>query len=231
MAIQDLRQELQSLKQELAMRPVRVPTRGGGGGGVVVSYNIAAMLCNGGNSLGTVFSTTVYGIKAPLADLTELPTKNPSNVHTYVNGVGHGYSLVNGNVAGALKWIGLQVKRPDMAAAARDYGGILIKDNIFASISSYRLHVTGSANNAVLVAVLTDGVITDVTITDGGTGFTADSLIYVTGGGGSGAVLVPVLTGGVITDVTIVNGGSGYTSVPTLTAWGDSNLVYLPFYV
>lgn len=55
----------------------------------------------------------------------------------------------------------------------------------------------------------------DVTISDGGTGYDAGTLVF-SGGGGSGAAGTYTVTGNVIDGITITNNGSGYTSAPTV---------------
>ena len=70
-----------------------------------------------------------------------------------------------------------------------------------------------------------------LTITNGGTGYTAGTL-SATGGGGSGFAGTYTVDAGVIKTVTITNGGSGYTSLPTIVPShaGDGNAVIAPAY-
>ena len=63
------------------------------------------------------------------------------------------------------------------------------------------------------------GVISTITVTNGGSGYGAPT-ISITGGGGSGATATAVVTGGVVTAITVTNGGSGFTSRPTVTVVG-----------
>lgn len=93
----------------------------------------------------------------------------------------------------------------------------------FASLEiEFEAGVGLSTGMATLTAVLTAGVVTSVTIVDGGAGYTATPKLYFTGGGGTGAVATAALTGGVITGVTVITGGSGYTSAPTVTVAGGT---------
>lgn len=73
-----------------------------------------------------------------------------------------------------------------------------------------------SHKQAVLTAAVSGGVITGVTVDDGGSDYDGTEVIDV-GGPGSGAVLTPVFANGVITSVTVTNGGTGYITAPTLT--------------
>jgi hypothetical protein len=59
------------------------------------------------------------------------------------------------------------------------------------------------------------GVITGVTVTAGGTGYTAPTAVIHTANG-SGAVLAVTQAAGVVTGVTVTSGGSGYRSTDTV---------------
>jgi hypothetical protein len=84
---------------------------------------------------------------------------------------------------------------------------------------------------------ITDGEISDITlygmvrevnITTGGSGYTSVPTVNFTGGSGTGATAVAVLQTGSVSKVIITDGGSDYTSVPTVTfgtAWTGSTVV------
>lgn len=77
---------------------------------------------------------------------------------------------------------------------------------------------------ATATAVLSDGVISTVTLNSGGTGYAVNDVLTVGGGTGAGATLtVTGESGGVITSVSISNGGSGYTVSDALTVTGPGN--------
>ncbi|MCD2425074.1 RagB/SusD family nutrient uptake outer membrane protein [Niabella pedocola] len=62
-----------------------------------------------------------------------------------------------------------------------------------------------------------------LTITDGGTGYTANPTLQITGGGGNyAAAVVATRTGNKITALTLSNPGYGYTSAPTVTVTGGN---------
>ncbi|MDR6782169.1 hypothetical protein ABIE26_001342 [Pedobacter africanus] len=64
-----------------------------------------------------------------------------------------------------------------------------------------------------------------VTITNGGSGYSATNLptITITGGGGSGATARATVTSGRITAITITNRGAFYTSAPTISISGPGS--------
>lgn len=73
--------------------------------------------------------------------------------------------------------------------------------------------VTGE--NAELTAVITAGVITNITIDNPGVGYSASDTVSFDVGG---AVLIPKINAsGSIVDVIILNSGTGYTTTPTLS--------------
>lgn len=69
---QQLRQEIVRLKQEIALRPIRVPTRGGGS--PIATY---LGIIGVGNIAATVGTTNYYGLKYPAANVTTVPTIIP----------------------------------------------------------------------------------------------------------------------------------------------------------
>jgi hypothetical protein len=79
-----------------------------------------------------------------------------------------------------------------------------------------RYAVLRLASGAALSATVSGGVITAITITQGGVNYvTGQTLAF--GGPGSGAKGTVIATNGAITGVTIINGGFGYTTAPTVT--------------
>lgn len=79
-------------------------------------------------------------------------------------------------------------------------------------------------NNDITVAqnlsVPTGQGLTNIPLTAGGTGYLAQPIVEITGGGGTGATAVATVAGGVVTGVTITNPGIGYTSAPTVNLLG-----------
>lgn len=89
---------------------------------------------------------------------------------------------------------------------------------------------TGSVtlSGGAVSAITLFGMVRDVSLTTGGTGYTSVPTVNFTGGGGTGATGVAVLQNGSVIRVIITNGGDNYTSVPTITlgtAWTSSTVV------
>jgi hypothetical protein len=57
----------------------------------------------------------------------------------------------------------------------------------------------------------------NVTLLNGGSGYTAVPVIKITGGGGSDASALATISGGKITAISMLNNGFGYTATPTIT--------------
>ena len=92
--------------------------------------------------------------------------------------------------------------------------------------TNYKLEVavgqgtTGAITNRYFN--VSDGVITSVIITSGGSGYSNPPTVSFTGGGGSGGTGNVVVSDDAITSVSITSGGSGYTSPPTVSFVGGN---------
>jgi FtsP/CotA-like multicopper oxidase with cupredoxin domain len=64
------------------------------------------------------------------------------------------------------------------------------------------------------------GMLTGVTVTTGGKGYTT-ATVAIAGGGGTGASATATVSGGAVTSITLTTPGSGYNSTPTVTISGD----------
>jgi hypothetical protein len=76
--------------------------------------------------------------------------------------------------------------------------------------------ITLGANPDGALATLDIGLLTSITVIDGGSGYTTAPTIAFAGGGGTGATAVAQVSGGVITRIDMKNYGSGYTTKPTV---------------
>jgi uncharacterized protein DUF2589 len=62
-----------------------------------------------------------------------------------------------------------------------------------------------------------------VTVTNGGTGYTAAPTVAITGGGGTGATATATIDGaGAVSGIQITNPGTGYTAAPTVALTGGA---------
>jgi len=71
-------------------------------------------------------------------------------------------------------------------------------------------------HTATGTAALVSGFVVNVSITDGGYGYTNTPLVRFIGGGGSGAQAVAVVSNGVVTAINVLNAGYGYTNAPVV---------------
>jgi len=98
--------------------------------------------------------------------------------------------------------------------------------------NNFRIFAVQPSDNQVYVSDILPGVtggVDSLTITEGGTGYSAGTL-SATGGGGSSFAGTYTVDGGVIKTVTITNAGTGYTSLPTIVPSdsGDGNADITP---
>ncbi len=75
----------------------------------------------------------------------------------------------------------------------------------------------GGGTGATASATVTPTIVTALTLTAGGTGYSANPVVTISGGGGTGATAsATVSPAGVITALTITANGTGYTTAPTV---------------
>ncbi len=73
---------------------------------------------------------------------------------------------------------------------------------------------------ATATASLTLAVVSAVTVTSGGDGYTSAPTVTFTGGEGVGAAATATITGNYVSAVAVTDGGAGYTSAPTVVFSG-----------
>jgi hypothetical protein len=68
----------------------------------------------------------------------------------------------------------------------------------------------------------TSGSVTNITVSNGGSGYTSTPTVTISGGGGTGATATATRSSSSrrVTSITVTNGGTGYTSAPTVTISG-----------
>ena len=87
----------------------------------------------------------------------------------------------------------------------------------------FSLQELGSGFNQDLDIILSKGRgtniggISEIKVTNGGSGYTVAPSVQITGGGGAGAAATAVIENGVVTKINIIRSGSGYTSGPEVT--------------
>ena len=101
------------------------------------------------------------------------------------------------------------------------------------SSTVYPVHTSGTQTigtvnwlyegESAAATVSVDGIVTGINVTNGGTGYTTQPIVSITGGGASNnsqATATAQITGGVVTGISVTGGGIGYTSVPTVSISG-----------
>ena len=66
------------------------------------------------------------------------------------------------------------------------------------------------------------GQVVSISLTTGGSGYTAPPTVTLSGGGGTGAAAMAHMAGTLVESVVITNGGTGYTSAPAVTISGTA---------
>ena len=72
-------------------------------------------------------------------------------------------------------------------------------------------------------ATISGGNVTNLTLTNGGSGYLYDTItVAFSGGGGAGATATAIVENGVVTSITLTNGGSNYIGSPSIVFIYDS---------
>jgi len=69
---------------------------------------------------------------------------------------------------------------------------------------------------ATAVATITAGFVSGITVTFGGSGYTSEPSVTLSGGGGSGATAKAILSGDKVALTLVLTAGSGYSTAPTV---------------
>lgn len=129
-------------------------------------------------------------------------TVNPGTVGIFCNGVVASSCISNTSIIyGELLSINVE-------NSGRDYG--------VGNSGGPRVQITGNSTTPATARCVVNGSIKDVYIIDGGSGYTQDTIIQISGGGGIGALAEPVVNNGKITSIKILNAGTGYTTTANL---------------
>jgi hypothetical protein len=88
---------------------------------------------------------------------------------------------------------------------------------------------------ATVTAILTGNLVTQISVTSGGSGYGWPPKVFIISGGGSGAGAYATVSGGVVTAITVTNEGFGYTTppqvliaAPSTTPFSSSLVLDLP---
>lgn len=73
-----------------------------------------------------------------------------------------------------------------------------------------------AGETATAFATVTAGFVSGFTVTSGGSGYTSEPAVTITGGGGNGAAAKAILSGDKVALVLVLAAGSGYTNPPTV---------------
>lgn len=76
---------------------------------------------------------------------------------------------------------------------------------------------------ATAVATVTAGFVTAITVTSGGSEYTSEPAVTITGGGGSGATARVVLVEGRVSLIVVLTAGTGYLSIPQVIVEPPTN--------
>jgi len=74
-----------------------------------------------------------------------------------------------------------------------------------------------AGETATAVATVTAGYVTAITVISGGSGYTSEPAVTISGGGGSGATAKAILSGDKVTAIVVLTAGGGYASVPSVS--------------
>ena len=86
----------------------------------------------------------------------------------------------------------------------------------FALLMSLSIGRALAGETATAVATVTAGSVTGITVTSGGSGYTSEPSVTLSGGGGSGATAKAILSGDKVALILVLTAGTGYTGSPTV---------------
>lgn len=98
---------------------------------------------------------------------------------------------------------------------AGDYS-VVISNNLGSVTSAPAQLMVEVAHIASGTAIVMNGFVVQITLDDGGWGYTNPPSVSVVGGGGSGAQAVAILSNGRVVEVEVLDAGYGYTNTPQI---------------
>jgi hypothetical protein len=110
---------------------------------------------------------------------------------------------------------------------------LLVPKSDFAGVQPFVQAVRGpnSGTQATAIAVMASGVVVEVTVINGGSGYIAPPLVTIgsPGNGGMTATAVATVEDGVITQILMTNSGSGYSLSPQVSFSEQAPAAYAAF--
>jgi len=85
-----------------------------------------------------------------------------------------------------------------------------------ATVMAFFCGLLNAGEPATAVATVTAGFVSGITVTSGGSGYSSEPAVTITGGGGSGATAKAILSGDKVALVVVLTSGSGYVMAPTV---------------
>ena len=79
-------------------------------------------------------------------------------------------------------------------------------------------------HRATASAVVSNGVVVNIIVTDSGSGYTNPPTVLIQGGGGTGATATAVISNGVVVSITVTDAGTGYTNAPSIYIYSPLGL-------
>ncbi len=96
------------------------------------------------------------------------------------------------------------------------------------NLQLYYADTGGNGTGATAEATVAGGIITGITVTNPGSGYTSAPGVYIYGGGGSCAAATATVAGGIVTGVAVTDGGMGFTSAPTVLIGSSTEVKMVP---
>ena len=100
-----------------------------------------------------------------------------------------------------------------------------LKNNEFGFGYSHDYTLKPEITFPVNLQLFNTSILSQITITNPGSGYTSTPAVVIEGGGGSGAEALAIVKNNRLSEITIKNPGSGYSSEPTVTLKSEFNYV------
>jgi hypothetical protein len=235
--------------------PTVTLTGGGSGATVSFAFNTTtgvisnlAITNTGSGYTGTptVTFSTQTGATLPVATATKVLNDFTGNVSTTSSGfitlldrndLGLAASTnagLNATAVGNVSTVGTVTANGSVTLSSIGVGDVIFANNssvngtFSASVAGIGNVITANTTGNLTVGTITAAgvALNALTVSGGGSGYTAGPTVTLTGGGGTGATATASVntSTGAVTGVAISNAGTGYTSAPAITLTGGGIL-------